>query len=133
MMSDDAQLTCKDCGTRFFFLARERQLWIARGWGPPVRCPACRRERKARRAAEDSDRATGANSSTRESGDVQPANGLTQSCADCGQRFYLEPGEIQRYEARGWPLPRRCVRCRKTRRVFLEGTEPTKGVSDGSR
>jgi hypothetical protein len=38
------------------------------------------------------------------------------TCKDCGKPFTLEEGEIKWYEAKDWPLPKRCKECRKKRR-----------------
>ena len=46
-MSDgDAILSCPDCGGTFYFTASERKHYRAKGYDDPVRCPACRRERR---------------------------------------------------------------------------------------
>ena len=49
----DELLTCIDCGTTFPFAAGERQFFEARGYPPPIRCPACRALRRQKRDALD--------------------------------------------------------------------------------
>jgi CxxC-x17-CxxC domain-containing protein len=47
----DRTLTCRDCGQPFPFTAGEQAFYQERGYSEPQRCPACRAERKAQRAA----------------------------------------------------------------------------------
>jgi len=44
------------------------------------------------------------------------ADELDTTSKDCGRPFTLGEGEVQWYEAKGWPLPKRCKECRKKRR-----------------
>jgi len=46
----DITLTCKDCGAEFVFTEGEQQFYAEKGFeNQPLRCPECRRARKARR------------------------------------------------------------------------------------
>ena len=49
-MASDRQLTCRDCGSTFVFTAGEQEFYASKGLQhDPVRCPACRANRKAMR------------------------------------------------------------------------------------
>ena len=50
-MSADTTLTCRDCGQAFTFTSGEQDFYAARGYSEPSRCPDCRAQRKAERAA----------------------------------------------------------------------------------
>jgi hypothetical protein len=43
----DQTMTCRDCNTSFEFTEREQEFFKEKGFNPPVRCPDCRRKRKA--------------------------------------------------------------------------------------
>lgn len=44
----DKSLSCRDCGSNFVFTAGEQEFHAQRGFtNPPVRCPACRAQRKS--------------------------------------------------------------------------------------
>ncbi len=46
----DRTLKCKDCGSDFVFTEGEQQFYQEKGFeNDPVRCPECRRARKAQR------------------------------------------------------------------------------------
>jgi len=48
----DEMLTCVDCHNEFAFTAGEQQFFAAKGFqNKPNRCPDCRADRKAQRAA----------------------------------------------------------------------------------
>jgi len=47
----DQTLTCRDCGGEFVFTEREQAFFQEKGFTTPVRCPDCRRKRKAERNA----------------------------------------------------------------------------------
>lgn len=48
MAYEDKQLTCKDCGAAFTWTASEQEFYAQKGFSnSPVRCPNCRRARKA--------------------------------------------------------------------------------------
>lgn len=40
----------------------------------------------------------------------------TQPCKECGNDFTIEPHEVKFYAEKGWPLPKRCKRCRVRRK-----------------
>lgn len=40
---------CKDCGLPFKFSEEEQKYFKKKGWGRPIRCPVCRKRRKAQR------------------------------------------------------------------------------------
>ncbi|SFB18207.1 zinc-ribbon domain-containing protein [Clostridium frigidicarnis] len=45
---EDRTLVCKDCGKEFVFTAGEQEFFKSKGFeNDPVRCPDCRRARKA--------------------------------------------------------------------------------------
>ncbi|MDU4960526.1 MAG: zinc-ribbon domain containing protein [Sporomusaceae bacterium] len=46
-MSQDKNLTCRDCGAEFVFTAAEQDFYAEKGFtNEPGRCPDCRRARK---------------------------------------------------------------------------------------
>ncbi len=46
----DKTLVCKDCGKEFTFTAGEQEFYAEKGFqNEPVRCPECRKARKAAR------------------------------------------------------------------------------------
>ena len=46
----DKTLSCKDCGSDFIFTEGEQAFYAEKGFtNEPVRCPECRRARKAQR------------------------------------------------------------------------------------
>ena len=46
----DKNLTCKDCGKEFVFTEGEQAFYAEKGFtNEPVRCPECRKARKAAR------------------------------------------------------------------------------------
>lgn len=47
-MENSVMITCKDCGARFTFTAREQRFYESRGWRKPIRCRACRERKKLR-------------------------------------------------------------------------------------
>ena len=51
----DQTITCRDCGQAFTFTAGEQAFYQERGYTAPQRCPSCRAERKAQRAASGYD------------------------------------------------------------------------------
>lgn len=47
----DKNITCKDCGNTFVFTEGEQEFYKEKGFeNEPVRCPDCRRARKANRS-----------------------------------------------------------------------------------
>jgi hypothetical protein len=46
----DKTITCRDCGQPFVFSVSEQSFFAERGFTDPVRCLACRRALKARKA-----------------------------------------------------------------------------------
>jgi len=49
-MSQDKELTCKDCGQSFTFTAGEQEFFQTRGFSEPIRCKTCRDIRKSQKA-----------------------------------------------------------------------------------
>lgn len=49
-MSQDKELTCKDCGSKFTFTAGEQTFFQERGFSEPVRCKSCRDAKKSQRS-----------------------------------------------------------------------------------
>lgn len=47
---EDKTLVCKDCGKEFVFTVGEQEFFKEKGFeNDPVRCPACRKARKAQK------------------------------------------------------------------------------------
>ena len=47
---EDKNLVCKDCGKEFVFTVGEQEFYKEKGFeNDPVRCPACRKARKAQK------------------------------------------------------------------------------------
>ena len=47
---EDKTLVCKDCGKEFVFTVGEQEFFKEKGFeNDPVRCPECRKARKAQR------------------------------------------------------------------------------------
>ncbi|WP_244833081.1 zinc-ribbon domain-containing protein [Clostridium sp. BJN0001] len=47
---EDKTLVCKDCGKEFVFTVGEQEFYKEKGFeNDPVRCPECRKKRKAQR------------------------------------------------------------------------------------
>ncbi|MBE6071330.1 MAG: cytochrome C551 [Clostridium butyricum] len=54
---EDRTLVCKDCGKEFIFTVGEQEFFKEKGFdNDPVRCPDCRRARKAQRNNRNFDR-----------------------------------------------------------------------------
>lgn len=54
---EDRTLVCKDCGKEFVFTVGEQEFFKEKGFdNDPVRCPDCRRARKAQRNNRNFDR-----------------------------------------------------------------------------
>ena len=50
----DKTLVCKDCGNEFVFTEGEQAFYAEKGFtNDPVRCPECRKAKKAARAAQN--------------------------------------------------------------------------------
>ncbi len=48
---EDKEIVCKDCGKTFLFTVGEQNFYKEKGFtNEPVRCPECRKARKANRA-----------------------------------------------------------------------------------
>ena len=52
-MTQDKELTCKDCGQAFTFTAGEQDFFTERGFSEPVRCKVCRDAKKSQRSSSD--------------------------------------------------------------------------------
>ena len=47
---EDKKIICKDCGKEFIFTVGEQEFYKEKGFeNDPVRCPDCRRARKAQK------------------------------------------------------------------------------------
>ncbi len=47
---EDKKIICKDCGKEFIFTVGEQEFFKEKGFeNDPVRCPECRRAKKAQR------------------------------------------------------------------------------------
>ena len=54
---EDKTLVCKDCGKEFIFTVGEQEFFKEKGFdNDPVRCPECRKARKAQRNNRKFDR-----------------------------------------------------------------------------
>ena len=54
---EDKTLTCRDCGSEFIFSVGEQEFYKEKGFdNDPVRCPECRKARKAQRNNRNFDR-----------------------------------------------------------------------------
>lgn len=49
-MSQDKEMTCKDCGQSFTFTAGEQEFFQTRGFSEPIRCKTCRDIRKSQKS-----------------------------------------------------------------------------------
>lgn len=49
-MSEDREITCKDCGNSFIFTAGEQEFFQQKGFSEPIRCKPCRDVRKAQKS-----------------------------------------------------------------------------------
>ena len=53
MEKSDKIIICKDCGSELIFTIGEQEFYIEKGFeNDPIRCPDCRRARKASRQAQ---------------------------------------------------------------------------------
>lgn len=51
---EDKKITCKDCGKEFIFTVGEQEFYKEKGFeNDPVRCPECRKARKAQKTNRD--------------------------------------------------------------------------------
>lgn len=70
----DQTLQCKDCGKDFIWTASEQEFYQQKGFqNSPVRCPDCRRMKKARMGGERGGR-----------GD-RPRQAFDITCSECGK------------------------------------------------
>ena len=54
---EDKTLVCKDCGKEFIFTVGDQEFFKEKGFdNEPVRCPECRKARKAQRNNRSFDR-----------------------------------------------------------------------------
>ena len=75
-MSQDKNLTCKDCGKEFVFTASEQDFYAEKGFeNEPGRCPECRSARKANRGGGGG-----------RGFDRRPRQMFQAVCAECGQQ-----------------------------------------------
>ena len=49
-MSEDKEITCKDCNQSFVFTAGEQDFFQERGFSEPIRCKPCRDVRKSQKS-----------------------------------------------------------------------------------
>ena len=42
-------ITCNDCHNDFVYYVREQRRFLSNGWADPIRCPRCRKKRRAKR------------------------------------------------------------------------------------
>lgn len=78
MSYEDKNLTCRECGSSFVFTAGEQEFHAQRGFtNAPVRCPACRAQRKAQGGFSGQRRGGG--------GSFAPREMHTVTCSACGK------------------------------------------------
>lgn len=61
MEAQDRVIECRDCGAEFVFTVGEQEFFTERGFMDPVRCPACRSQRRRERNADGESSAGGGN------------------------------------------------------------------------
>ena len=96
MVGEDKVIQCRDCGAEFVFTAGEQSFFSERGFMDPVRCPACRSQRRRERNDNPADGSAGGGS--RPMYDVicdqcgqpakvpfEPRQGRPVYCRDCFQ------------------------------------------------
>lgn len=84
-MSQDSNLTCRDCRQGFVWTAGEQAFFSERKFGPPVRCKGCRDVRKA---------------SAPKQGQQPPREQVVQRVAERYQAPQREPQQRRGYDAR---------------------------------
>jgi len=55
-VSEDKEITCKDCGGNFIFTVGEQEFFQQKGFSEPIRCKPCRDARKAQKSEDRGDR-----------------------------------------------------------------------------
>ena len=55
---------------------------------------------------------------------------ISVTCKKCGKDFALNRGEILWYSKMGYPLPKRCPECRKTRNLRIAATLALNAVEE---
>jgi len=54
MEKSDKIIACKDCGAEFVFTIGEQEFYASKGFdNDPIRCPDCRKARKANRQSQN--------------------------------------------------------------------------------
>jgi CxxC-x17-CxxC domain-containing protein len=79
-MSDEASLTCVQCGTTFSFSEGEQQFYQERGYSLPKRCKPCRDQAKLARGESGGGRMGGGGGM----GGGQRREFFDAVCAQCG-------------------------------------------------
>lgn len=51
-MNQEKYIKCRDCGREFVFTTGEQKFYAERQFDNPVRCPECRKAKKARERNE---------------------------------------------------------------------------------
>lgn len=98
----DVFLSCRDCKSEFCFSVEEQFKYWQRDWSDPVRCDACRQERKANR--------------------IEP---LTVKCCDCEAEFTVSAGRQKFIAEMGHVMPKRCSDCQQAAKAKREnGPKP---------
>jgi CxxC-x17-CxxC domain-containing protein len=98
MDGEDKVIECRDCGSEFVFTAGEQSFFSERGFLDPVRCPACRSQRRRERTSNGGDASMGSGGGNRPMFDVicdacgqptkvpfEPRQGRPVYCRDCFQ------------------------------------------------
>lgn len=85
-MYQDKTLVCKDCGNEFTFTAGEQEFYEEKGFqNEPVRCRACRSERKNTRGSREMHDAVCANCGKDTKVPFVPKNDRPIYCSECFQ------------------------------------------------
>jgi CxxC-x17-CxxC domain-containing protein len=99
MVGEDKVIQCRDCGSEFVFTAGEQSFFSERGFLDPVRCPACRSQRRRERNENTAGAGAGGGTGSRPMFDVicdacgqptrvpfEPRQGRPVYCRDCFQQ-----------------------------------------------
>ena len=74
-MTQDQNLTCRDCGKSFIWTGGEQDFFSAKGFPAPVRCPDCRKKRR------DEKKTTGPSAT----GSISSSENHAITCQKCGR------------------------------------------------
>jgi CxxC-x17-CxxC domain-containing protein len=81
MDGEDKVIVCRDCNSEFVFTAGEQSFFSERGFMDPVRCPACRSQRRRERNGDGAAGMGGGGG-----GGGAPRQMFEVVCDQCGQQ-----------------------------------------------